>query len=76
MTTREQAEATSLQQKKIVRMPEVMAITGLKKTAINSRIKAGTFVPKINLGGRAIGFLESDLSDWLDKRIADSKKVA
>lgn len=58
---------------KIIRMPEVREITGLGTTAIYDRIKAKTFPQKINLGGRAIGFLESDITTWINERVTASQ---
>jgi len=76
MTTPKQAhdkqrEASPV--KKIIRFPDVVAMTGLGKTAIYDRIKAGTFPPQINLGGRAVGFLLSDVSLWIDDRVKASQ---
>ena len=58
---------------KIIRMPKVREITGLGTTAIYDRIKDGSFPQKINLGSRAIGFLESDIQLWISERIEASQ---
>jgi len=50
----------------ILRRKQVEARTGLKCTAIFDRIKAGTFPKPINLGSeRAIGWVESEVDDWI-----------
>ena len=51
----------------ILRLPEVIRRTGLKRTAIYERIKIGEF-RKISLGARAVGFLESEVEDWISER--------
>lgn len=53
----------------ILRMHAVRARTGLSETGILNRIALGTFPPSICLGTRAIGFLNSDVSLWIKKRM-------
>jgi prophage regulatory protein len=50
----------------ILRRKQVEARTGLKRTAIFDRIKAGTFPKPITLGNPlAIGWIESEVDDWI-----------
>lgn len=51
---------------KILRLPEVISKTGLSRASIYKQMKAGTFPQSRSLGHRAIGWLESDISDWID----------
>ena len=44
----------------ILRLPTVIAKTGLRRSAIYIRIKQGKF-RRVGLGPRAIGFLESEV---------------
>lgn len=66
---------TALQDRrhKIVRLPEVKNQTGLGRSSIYSRMKAGTFPQSITLGARAVGWLESDINDWIDAQVKASK---
>ena len=48
----------------ILRLPEVIARTGLKRSSIYIRIDQGEFRP-LKLGARAIGFLESEIDAWI-----------
>ncbi|WP_420614238.1 helix-turn-helix transcriptional regulator [Candidatus Spongiisocius sp.] len=55
--------------RRIVRLPEVMEITGLSRTTIWRRERDGSFPPPIRLGGehtRAMGWREQDIYDWID----------
>lgn len=57
------------QSTRIVRLPEVLQITGLSRTTIWRREQEGSFPPPIRLGGehtRAIGWREQDIYDWID----------
>ena len=58
----------------ILRLPTVKAITGLSRSTIFLRMSEGTFPEKISLGSRAVGWLETEIQDWLDERISVSRK--
>ena len=51
----------------ILRLPAVIARTGLRRSSIYLRIKRGEFRP-IRLGPRAIGFLGSEIDSWIASR--------
>lgn len=46
---------------KIIRLPEVLSLTGLSKSTVYSRIKEGVFPPSFSLGGKASGWLEGEI---------------
>ncbi len=60
----------------ILRLPEVIARTGLSRSTIYFRISAGTFPKAINLGGRAVGWLETEIEEWLQNRIDASRNAS
>jgi len=53
----------------ILRLPSVMAIIGLSRSSIYLRIADGTFPKAVSLGARAVGWLESDIQEWLQERV-------
>jgi prophage regulatory protein len=57
----------------ILRLPEVKARTGLSRSTIYERIKTNTFPLPIRIGERAIGFIDSEIDDWIQARIAKSR---
>lgn len=57
----------------ILRLPAVIARTGLSRSSLYKRISENTFPPPRSLGGRAVGFFESDVDDWLNKLATKSK---
>jgi prophage regulatory protein len=61
---------------KINRLPAVKEQTGLSRSSIYLRMSKGEFPQSISLGDRAIGWLESDIEQWLDERIAASKAAS
>lgn len=59
----------------ILRLPTVKARTGLSRSTIYLRISEGLFPKPISLGGRAVGWVESEIDDWLNQRIDNSRKA-
>ncbi len=57
----------------ILRLPAVIAGTGLSRSSIYARVADGSFPQPISLGGRAIGWLESEINDWIETQIAASR---
>lgn len=60
---------------KILRIAAVEDKTGRKKSWIYAAVRAGTFPAPISLGGRASGWVSTDIDDWLEQRIAASRAV-
>lgn len=52
-------------QNRIVRLPEVIAVTGLSRATIYRKMKAGTFPKRYKIGTNAIGWRRADLDAWL-----------
>lgn len=61
--------------KVVLRLPLVKARTGLSRSTIYLRITEGTFPKPVSLGARAVGWLESDIEQWLTSRVEESRGV-
>lgn len=57
----------------ILRLPEVKGKVKLSRSSIYLRIIKGEFPPPISLGGRAVGWLEADIEQWLQQKIEFSR---
>jgi prophage regulatory protein len=57
----------------ILRLPAVKANTGLSRSTIYLRMTEGTFPQSVGLGGRAVGWLEAEIQEWLQRRIDASR---
>ena len=51
----------------------VNARTGLSRSTIYLRMAEGRFPKSVCLGGRAVGWIEAEIDDWLQQRIEDSR---
>lgn len=59
--------------KTLLRLPKVMEKTGLKRATIYLHIKQNMFPKQFKIGQRAVAWLESDIDDWIDERLAKVK---
>ena len=60
----------------ILRLPAVRARTGLSRSTIYQRVAERAFPPPINLGARAVGWLETEVDEWLATQVERSRKSA
>jgi prophage regulatory protein len=56
---------------RLIRLPEVERLIGLKKSSIYAGVAAGTFPPPIKLGVRAIAWPEKSVHEWIAARIKE-----
>lgn len=59
----------------ILRFPQAIKKVGLSKSNIYLKIKNNQFPKPISLsdGGRSVGFIESEIDDWIQQRIDASR---
>ena len=60
----------------LLRLPTVKARTGLSRSTIYLRISEGTFPKPVSLGGRAVGWIEAEVNEWVNHQIETSRKAA
>ena len=53
---------------RMLRAPEVVAATGLSRTTIWRRVRAGTFPAPAILGENSIGWPAAAIAEWLESR--------
>ena len=54
---------------KILRLPAVKARTGLSRSTIYLRVSEGNFPRPVQLGGRAVGWIDAEIDEWLAQQI-------
>ena len=60
-------------QKNILRMRQVQEVTGLSKSTIYLFIRQGKFKKPIRLGQNSVGWLQSDIEEFINARIQVSR---
>ncbi len=58
---------------RFLRLPEVLARTGLSRSTIYVRLDQARFPRPVSLGGRAVGWIEAEVEEWIRERIAESR---
>ena len=61
---------------RIIRFHQVQARTGLSRSTIYRRLAGGSFPRPLSLGARAVGWIESEVDEWIRQRIAESRGEA
>jgi prophage regulatory protein len=60
---------------RILRVAEVSARTGLARSSIYMHMQAHEFPKQIHLSVNSVGWLESEINEWMAKRIAESRRL-
>jgi len=59
----------------ILRLPAVIARTGLSRSTVYLMMSKDKFPAPISLGERAVGWLEGDINVWLEQKIESSRNA-
>lgn len=58
---------------RILRLPEVEKVTGLPRPSIYRMMKDNEFPKAINISTRSIGWLGSEVDDWIEKKVKQAR---
>ncbi|WP_312549880.1 AlpA family phage regulatory protein [Massilia sp.] len=53
---------------RIIRIRDVIALTGLSRSAIYAAVKAGTFPRQVKLSARSSGWVRGEVVGWMKER--------
>ncbi|MCX2813767.1 MULTISPECIES: AlpA family transcriptional regulator [unclassified Pseudomonas] len=56
---------------KVIRLQQVMEMTGLGRSTIYKYVSENWFPKPISLGGRSVGWLESEVAEWILERVSE-----
>jgi prophage regulatory protein len=54
---------------RLLRLKEVIEIVGMKRSTIYEHIQASSFPRPINIGPRAVAWLNTDIQAWIAQRV-------
>jgi prophage regulatory protein len=57
--------------RRIFRLKQVMTMTGLGRSCIYAVVAEARFPASVKLGPRAVGWVEQEIEDWIEARIAE-----
>ncbi|MFV8867330.1 helix-turn-helix transcriptional regulator [Serratia fonticola] len=55
---------------RLIRLPDVMMITGLKRSTVYNKMKSGKFPKSVSIGERSIAWVESEINSWVANNIS------
>jgi prophage regulatory protein len=61
-------------EERILRLPEVKARTGLGRSSIYEKMTVGLFPQKVSITSHCVGWLESEITAWINARIDESRQ--
>ncbi|WP_411066694.1 AlpA family transcriptional regulator [Vibrio alginolyticus] len=56
---------------RFIRLKEVINMTGLGRSSIYNFMVEGSFPKSVPLGGRAVAWVESEIKEWMEARLAE-----
>jgi prophage regulatory protein len=60
---------------KLLRLPQVIERTALRRSTVYEMMRAGTFPKPVKLNLRSNGWIENEISEWVDTRIAERERA-
>jgi prophage regulatory protein len=60
---------------KILRLPNVLDRTGLSRSTVYLRVTEGRFPRPVSLGARAVGWIETEVEEWIASQIEVSREI-
>ncbi len=54
---------------------EVERVTSLSKAELYRRVREGAFPRQVRLGGRRVAWLEREVRDWMEARVAERDRA-
>lgn len=58
---------------RMLKLPEVIQVTGISKSAIARKEKAGEFPKRIKLGVRSVAWSETEINAWVQAIIRNAR---
>ena len=60
---------------KILRLAIVLDRTGLSRSTVYQRVTEGKFPRPVSLGARAVGWIETEVEEWIVRQITISREI-
>ncbi|PSU12309.1 AlpA family transcriptional regulator [Photobacterium gaetbulicola] len=55
---------------RLIRIKEVLAVTGLSRSSLYKQISEGRFPTSVSLGERSVAWIESEVQGWIGDKIS------
>ncbi len=61
---------------RLIKLNDVINLTGLGRTSIYNYMAINQFPKNINQGARSVAWLECEIDDWMEEKVAERDKKA
>jgi prophage regulatory protein len=61
--------------RRILRLPIVLDRTGLSRSTVYQRVTECSFPTPVSLGARAVGWIETEVEEWIARQIEVSREI-
>jgi prophage regulatory protein len=75
LNMRKAMQPENVRKERILRLADVISRTGLSRSTIYLNMSNGEFPAPISLGARSVGWLDSEIDDWIAERIIASRNA-
>ncbi|EGQ9391538.1 AlpA family transcriptional regulator [Vibrio cholerae] len=58
---------------RLIRFREVLTMTGLSRSSLYRFIEENQFPPQVQLGDRAVAWVEGEVQEWIAQRITNRR---
>ncbi|CAM3268237.1 AlpA family transcriptional regulator [Vibrio ordalii] len=58
---------------RLIRFREVLTMTGLSRSSLYRFIEENQFPTQVQLGGRAVSWVEGEVQEWIAQRISNHR---
>lgn len=59
----------------LLRLDQVRVRTGLSRSSVYAKVATGDFPKPVAIGSRAVAWIESEVSAWIQTRIENSRRA-
>ncbi len=56
---------------RLIRLKEVIQMTGLARATIYKYMASGSFPPSVSLGPKLVAWVEEEIEEWISTRISE-----
>ena len=60
---------------RLLRLPEVIQRVGYSRPSIYRKMNRAEFPLPVNLGGRAVAWIESEIDGWIHSRVSERRAL-
>lgn len=71
----EGSHKTLLSNERILRWVDVQPLVGICRSHAHQLVAQGKFPPPVKLGPRASGWLLSEINNWIEQRVVESRGI-